>query len=163
VGSLALVVCGSPFAARAAEVAGAIGAAGWAVRVVATRAAMTWVDDDAVEAVTGFRALVEQRRPDEPTRFPTPVHVVVCPATFNTVNKLAAGIADTYAHGVLCEAVATGVPLTVVPTVGPRLSGHPAYGRSVELLTAVGVRFVDPVTGEPGSVDGLVATVGVPS
>lgn len=130
-------------AARAVE-------AGWRVRVVATRSALSWVDDRQVEGVTGFRTLVEQRGPDEPKRFPTPARVVVCPATFNTVNKLVAGIMDGYAVGVACEALASGTPMTVVPMVSDRLWGHPAWERSLGTLAAAGVTFVDVHTGRSG-------------
>jgi phosphopantothenoylcysteine synthetase/decarboxylase len=147
---LALVACGAPLAARVHDVAARAVEAGWRVRVVATRSALNWVDDESVERVTGFRALVEQRRPDEPKRFPAPGWVVVCPATFNTVNKLAAGIMDDYPAGVLCEALASGTPMTVVPMVSDRLWGHPAWARNLGLLAAAGVTFVDVHTGRRG-------------
>jgi phosphopantothenoylcysteine decarboxylase len=73
---------------------------------------MKWIDAAAVESVTGSPALVDQRQPGHAKRFPEPAHVVVCPATFNSVNKLAAGIMDTYAAGIMCEALASHTPLT---------------------------------------------------
>jgi len=42
--------------------------------------------------------------------------IAVAPATFNTVNKLAAGIADTLALGLLCEYLALAVPIVLPPT-----------------------------------------------
>jgi len=38
----------------------------------------------------------------------------VAPATFNTVNKWAAGISDTLALGILCEAYGMGIPTAVL-------------------------------------------------
>lgn len=155
-GFVAVVACGAPLAVRVPDVAAWVGAAGWQVRVVATRSALNWLDDAAVERVTGFRALVEQRRPDQPKRFPAPARVIVCPATFNTVNKLAAGIMDDYPAGVLCEALGTGTPMTVLPMVSDKLWGHPAWARNLAVLAAAGVTFVDVRTGrvgEPAPVD----------
>lgn len=147
---LAIVACGAPLAARVHDVAAHAVQAGWQVRVIATRSALSWVDDTEVERVTGYAALVDQRRPDQPKRFPTPARVVVCPATFNSVNKLAAGIMDTYASGVLCETLASRVPLTVVPMVSDKLWDHPAWERNLAALAGAGVVFVDPRTGRVG-------------
>jgi phosphopantothenoylcysteine synthetase/decarboxylase len=147
---LALVVCGAPLSARTAEVARQLRDVGWPVRVVATHDAMAWVDVAAVEEVTGFPPLVEQRQPPQAKRFPPPGRVIVCPATFNTLNKLAAGIADTYAHGFLCEALASGTPMTVVPMVSTKLSPHPAWSRTLDTLAGAGVSFLDVNTGRLG-------------
>jgi phosphopantothenoylcysteine synthetase/decarboxylase len=153
---LAVVACGAPLAVRVPDVAALAGRAGWLVRVVATESALNWLDDAEVERVTGFRALVEQRQPSQPKRFPAPARVVVCPATFNSVNKLAAGIMDGYAAGILCESLAAGTPMTVLPMVSDRLWGHPAWPRNLAALAAAGVTFVDVRTGrvgEPGPVE----------
>jgi Flavoprotein. len=48
--------------------------------------------------------------------------VVVAPATFNTVNKWAAGITDTFATGLLCELTGLGVPILAVPLVKDALA-----------------------------------------
>jgi phosphopantothenoylcysteine synthetase/decarboxylase len=71
----------------------------------------------------------------------------VAPATFNTVNKWAAGISDTLALGTLCEAYGLGVPIAVLPCVSEALAAHPAYRASLERLNGMGVRFGDPYAG----------------
>jgi phosphopantothenoylcysteine decarboxylase len=148
---LAVVACGSPLAVRSHDVAAAAAAAGWIPRVAATESALGWLDAAAVERVTGVPPLVAQRGPYEPKRFPAPGAVIVCPATFNSVNKIAAGIMDNYAVGLVCESLATGVPVTVVPMVSSRLWGHPAWGPNVARLMDAGVTFVDPGTGRVGA------------
>jgi phosphopantothenoylcysteine synthetase/decarboxylase len=147
---LAVVACGAPLAARVHDVAALAMRAGWQVRVVATPSALNWLDDAAVESATGFPALVDQRQPGQPKRFPEPGQVVVCPATFNSVNKLAAGIMDTYAAGILCESLASRTPMTVMPMVSTRLWDHPAWRPNLAALTAAGVTFVDLRTGRTG-------------
>ena len=146
---LALVACGAPLAARVHDVAAAARDDGWRVRVVATASAMNWVSAAEVERVTGHPPLVDQRRPGEPKRFPTPGHVLVCPATFNSVNKLATGIMDNYAAGLVCEALASGTPLTIVPMVSDALWGHPAWRAHLEMLGRH-VTFVDARSGRVG-------------
>jgi hypothetical protein len=127
--SLTLVVCGAPLAARAGEVADAL-REGWSVSVVATDAAGQWFPEPS-----------EQDRP-------RPHVVVACPLTFNTANKVAAGIMDTGAAGALCDALGAGVPIVVVPMVNNRLWGHPVWASTLRTLAAVGVRFVDPRSGQ---------------
>lgn len=126
--SLTLVVCGAPLAARAGEVADAL-REGWSVSVVATDAAGQWFPE-----------------PSEHDR-PRPRVVVACPLTFNTANKVAAGIMDTSAAGALCDALGAGVPVVVVPMVNNRLWGHPAWASTLRMLAGAGVRFVDPRSG----------------
>lgn len=147
---LALVACGAPLAARCHDVAALAVNTGWLVRVVATPSAMRWVDAGQIEKVTGFPVLVEQRQPGAAKRFPPPAQVIVCPATFNTVNKLAAGIMDNYAAGLLCEALASQIPITVAPMVSNRLWPHPAWQHNLNMLTAAGVTFIDIATGRAG-------------
>ena len=149
---LALVACGAPLAARVHEIASVAKGHGWRVRVIATASAMNWVDPTKVHEATGHGPLVDQRRPDEPKRFPTPGRVIVCPATFNSVNKLATGIMDNYAAGLVCEALASGTPLTIVPMVSDALWGHPAWKGHCETLRNAGVTFVDPRTGRVNDV-----------
>jgi phosphopantothenoylcysteine synthetase/decarboxylase len=74
----------------------------------------------------------------------------VCPATFNTVNKLAAGIMDIYAAGILCETLASRTPMTILPMVSTRLWGHPAWQPNLAALAAAGGTFVDVRTGRAG-------------
>jgi len=58
----------------------------------------------------------------------------IAPATFNTINKLAQGISDTLALGLLNEAVGLGLPIVAVPWPNAALAGHPVFQRSVAVL-----------------------------
>ena len=148
---LTLVVCAAPLAERAGEFAATIGRVGWQVLVVATPAAAAWVDEEDVRGATGRALAVDFRRSNEPKRGPRPTVVVICPLTFNTLNKFAAGISDTYALGVLNEALAAGTPIVAVPFVSDRLWRHPAVRPNIDRLAAAGVMFVDPQTGQLGA------------
>lgn len=67
--------------------------------------------------------------------------MLVAPATFNTINKCAAGVNDSLALGLINEALGTpSVPLAVVPWVNPSLSSHPAYNASLGRLEDSGAR-----------------------
>jgi phosphopantothenoylcysteine synthetase/decarboxylase len=143
-----LVVCAAPLAERAAVIAAALGEASHEVTVVLTPAAEDWIDRPSVEGVTGRPVWVDYRKPLEPKRAGRPDVVVCCPATFNTINKMAVGTSDTYALGVLNEALASRTPIIAVPMVSDRLWGHPAFKPHLELLAGSGVTFVDPQSGD---------------
>ncbi|MFF8990724.1 flavoprotein [Streptomyces sp. NPDC014983] len=148
---LYVVVCAAGVAVGVGELIEAAQERGWEAGVIATPVATGgFFDIAAVEARTGRAVRSAWRSPDDPRPFPAPDAVVVAPATFNTVNKWAAGIADTLAVGTLCEAAGLGVPIAVLPCVADALAAHPAYQESLARLRGMGVRFGEPYSGEPG-------------
>jgi phosphopantothenoylcysteine synthetase/decarboxylase len=138
-------------AARTSDVAAALTEVERSVSVVATPSAMAWIDVEAVSAVVGQAPAIEYRSPAEAKRGRAPDAVVICPMSFNSLNKVVAGIADTYALGVVCEAIGQGLPVIAVPMVNDRLWGHPAWPANVETLSRWGVRLVDIRDGESRS------------
>ncbi|AQS71781.1 flavoprotein [Streptomyces pactum] len=148
---LYVVVCAAGVADGVSKLITAAQERDWEVGVLATPVAMGgFFDTAAVEAQTGRPIRSAWRRPEDPRPFPAPDAVVVAPATFNTVNKWAAGLADTLALATLCEACGLGVPVAVLPCVGDALASHPAYRESLDRLRGMGVRFGDPYAGEAG-------------
>lgn len=143
---LYVVVCAAGVARDADVLFAAAQDAGWDVGVVATPQGLGFLDAAAVEARTGYPVRSAWRSPGEPRPFPDPDAIAVAPATFNTVNKWAAGIADTLALGILCEAYGQGVPhrrpprRELLPRPAPRVrreSGQAArHGRTGQLRHA---------------------------
>ncbi|MBD9723820.1 flavoprotein [Streptomyces sp. ID-01-6.2a] len=147
---LYVVVCAAGVAAEVSKLITAAQERDWEVGVIATPVAMGgFFDSAAVETLTGRPIRSAWRRPGDARPFPPPDAVVVAPATFNTVNKWAAGLADTLAVGTLCEASGLGVPIAVLPCVADALAAHPAYRASLARLRGMGVRFGDPYAGGP--------------
>ncbi|MEV5731135.1 flavoprotein [Streptomyces pharetrae] len=145
---LYVVVCAAGIAADVGELIGAAQRRGWEVGVIATPVAMNgFFDTAAVETQTGRPVRSAWRTPGDPRPFPPPDAVVVAPATFNTVNKWAAGLADTLAVATLCEASGLGVPVAALPCVADALAAHPAYQESLIRLRGMGVRFGEPYSG----------------
>lgn len=148
---LYVVVCAAGIASDVSKLITAAQEQGWEVGVIATPVAMNgFFDTAAVETQTGRPIRSAWRTPGDPRPFPPPDAVVVAPATFNTVNKWAAGLADTLAVATLCEAYGLGVPIAVLPCVADALAAHPAYQDSLIRLRDMGVRFGPPHAGEPG-------------
>jgi phosphopantothenoylcysteine synthetase/decarboxylase len=150
-GVLFVVVCGASAAAEVRELIGLAQRSGWQVRVIATPMGERFIDIGELASLTGDRVRTGFRMPDEPDELPAADAVVVAPATFNTVNKWAAGIADTFATGLLCELTGLGVPIVAVPLVKDALARHVAFGRSLDLLRGMGVRVVFDPEAPPGA------------
>ena len=95
--------------------------------------------------------MTDHREPGTDKRLPRPDAVVVAPGTFNTVNRPAPGIADTYALTFLCESLGERRDIVVVPFLKRALTRRPARGTSLEVLRQAGVQLIDPHTGNPGA------------
>jgi phosphopantothenoylcysteine synthetase/decarboxylase len=76
-----------------------------------------------------------------------PDAVICCPATFNTLNKWAAGINDSLALGVLNDALGLNTPVLAVPMVAERLCRHPTWPATLAFLATAGVDAIDPADG----------------
>jgi Flavoprotein len=115
---------------------------GWDACLIATPRAFQWLDVPSLSARTGHPVRHDYKLPGEPDVLPEPDAIVVAPATFNTINKWAAGIADTLALGLLCEATGRGLPVVVLPYLNAAQGEHPALAESIERLRRLGVRVL---------------------
>lgn len=70
--------------------------------------------------------------------------VLVAPCTFNSLNKLANGIADTLALSIVSEAIGRQTPIVVAVSVNPPLYAHPRTNTSIETLESWGIDVVLP-------------------
>jgi phosphopantothenoylcysteine decarboxylase len=71
-------------------------------------------------------------------------HVIVAPATANSIAKLAHGMADDLVS-TLC--VATPAPLTIAPAMNHRMWLHPATQANIATLRSRGVQVIGPNDG----------------
>lgn len=139
---LYLIVCAAPRTKKTGQLVEGLQADGWDVCVIATPAALPFLDVPAVEAQTGHPVRSRHKDPDAPDMLPPADAMVVCPATFNTINKWAGGYADNLAVSLITEAVGLGLPLIAAPSLNSAQEKHPAFRRSVEQLRAIGVRVL---------------------
>jgi phosphopantothenoylcysteine synthetase/decarboxylase len=70
--------------------------------------------------------------------------VLVAPCSFNSLNKLAAGIADNLALSLVAEAIGRRTPVVVAPSLNQPLLDHPRTALSCETLRAWGASIVPP-------------------
>jgi phosphopantothenoylcysteine synthetase/decarboxylase len=70
--------------------------------------------------------------------------VLFAPCSFNSLNKLALGIADSLALSVAAEAIGRGTPVIVAPSLNQPLLDHPAAQASLATLAAWRITIVPP-------------------
>ncbi|WP_208297626.1 flavoprotein [Actinophytocola oryzae] len=136
---LYVITCGTRAARDIGKLVGLAQDDGWTVCVIATPMATRFIDRPALEAQTGYPVRSEYKQPGTPDLLPPATAMIVGGASANTVNKLAAGISDNLATGLLNEAIGLRVPLAILPFVNTALAAHPAFGRSVRVLREAGL------------------------
>lgn len=148
--ALYLIACGAPPAADLPPFVASAVSEGWDVCVVATPDATKFLDTTQLAELTGHPVRSQYKQPDAPDILPPADAFVIAPATFNTINKLAHGISDTLALGLVNEAIGRATPVLAVPWVNAALRGHPALRTSINALRDWGVQLIwdpDPPAG----------------
>jgi phosphopantothenoylcysteine synthetase/decarboxylase len=148
---LYLVGCAAPPVQRIDELIELLHQAGWRSCVIPTPRAASWIDNQALAEQTGYPVRHDHKLPDDPDALPRADAIAVVPATFNTINKWVAGISDTFALGILNEAIGLKLPIIVAPYVKPSLAAHPVFDTSLEKLGRWGVHVLgNEAIREPG-------------
>jgi phosphopantothenoylcysteine decarboxylase/phosphopantothenate--cysteine ligase len=141
---------GSIAAYKACHVVSRLVQAGCAVQTVATRAALEFIGPATLEGLTGRPVAIDTFTPGSMMDHIYLVRradlVVLCPATANTINRLAAGNADDLI-GTMFLAFDFRVPYVVVPAMNAAMYEHPATTASIDRLRGWGVEFIDPSSG----------------
>ena len=141
--TLDVVVCGAGPAKDVATLIRLARSEGCQVRVIATPSAMEFLDVPVIEGLVGQSIRHSYRSPGQLRgRAVRASAAIVAPATFNTINKLAAGISDNFALGVLAEHIGTGVPVVILPFLNTALASRLPLQRSVASLRSEGVRVL---------------------
>ncbi|HEX5495294.1 MAG TPA: flavoprotein [Mycobacteriales bacterium] len=120
----------------------AAGSLGFETYLVLTPSARLWVDVPRLTELTGHPVQWEYRLPGTSPVAPPADAVLVAPATFNTVNKLAAGLTDNLALGIVSEAVGNCTPTVCVPFTNKPLSAHFAFSASLRRLSENGMEIL---------------------
>jgi phosphopantothenoylcysteine synthetase/decarboxylase len=135
---LSVVVCGAAPASSAGTLVREAVSRGWTVQLIATQSALPVLDVESLGALSGGPVRSQYGKPGDP-RSLLPEAIIVAPATFNTINQWALGIADNYALGILAEQTGLEIPVVAVPFVSQALAVRPPFQRSVKALRAEGV------------------------
>jgi phosphopantothenoylcysteine synthetase/decarboxylase len=139
-----LVISGTTTAARCPALARDLLALGFATvialptpnasRVIAPR---ELADVEGVRVVESYFDMEIRPRPPRGV-------VLFAPCGFNSLNKLAHGIADNLALSVVAEAIGRGTPVIVGPSLNQPLLDHPVARASLVTLQSWNVDVVPP-------------------
>jgi len=140
-----LVLSGTSTAARCPELLRGLAGLGFstviaiptpnASRVIAPR---ELAEVEGVQVVQSYFDLAIRPRPPRGV-------VLFAPCSFNSLNKLAHGIADNLALSVVAEAIGRGTPVIIAPSMNAPLLDHPAAQASLKTLPSWGATIVPPV------------------
>jgi phosphopantothenoylcysteine decarboxylase len=139
---LYLVMCAAPLAQDIHQFIVLAQERQWDVCAIATPQATRFIDTPLLTRLTGHPLRSDYKLPGEPDVFPKADAIVVVPATFNTINKWALGIADTLAVSILCEALGGNTPIIAVPYLKADLARHPAFNKCIGMLRESGIRVL---------------------
>lgn len=148
--NLLVILTGSIAAYKGCEVVSRLVQRGHRVRCVATPAALKFVGPATLEGLTGAPVLCDMFAPGAAlehialTRWADAV--LICPATANTLNRLAAGLGDDLV-GALFLAQDRARPWLAAPAMNPAMWSHPATVAAVQRLRDWGLQFIEPAAG----------------
>ena len=149
--NILLIIAGGIAAYKSLELIRRLRDAGAAVTPVMTKSAHEFVTPMSVSALAG-RA-VHQDLFDLTTEAEmghiqlsrSADLVVVAPATADLMAKMATGLANDLASTLL---LATDTPVLIAPAMNVRMWDHPATQRNIATLTADGISFIGPNSGD---------------
>ena len=150
-GNLLFLLSGSIACYKACTVISRLAQAGVTVQTVATPAALRFVGAATLEGLSGrpvFTDLFESGRALDHIELARAADMaLVCPATANTINRLANGLADDPIGALFLAWEMKTKPWWVAPAMNGHMWDHPATARSLGQLRNWGVRVLDPVDG----------------
>jgi len=143
-----LIITGAGTARRAPELLASLARLGPRVLAVPTPNASAIVAPhelyQAVAGLPGGHGVVDSYF-DEKLGMPAaPGLVVVAPCGFNSLNKLALGIADSLALSIAADGIGAAWGAMVAPSMNMGLWQHPRTAESLERLRSWGVQIIEP-------------------
>ena len=126
-------------------VRGAIGL-GWGVYTAATPNVAAVTPPAQLLDIPGSTWISDYGRPPL-DRFPFGT-MLVAPCTFNTLNKLAHGIADSLVAAMVADALGAGCPILIAPAMNRGLWNHPQTSESLQRLERWSCTIVPPQVSE---------------
>lgn len=141
---------GSIAAYKACHAISRLAQAGCEVQTVATDGALKFVGAATLEGLSGRPVATDTFEPGSRMDHIHLVRwadvIVLCPATANTLNRLAGGIADDLV-GTMFLAHDFHKPYLVAPAMNTAMFRHPATQDSIARLRAWGIEFLEPDAG----------------
>jgi phosphopantothenoylcysteine decarboxylase/phosphopantothenate--cysteine ligase len=81
---------------------------------------------------------------ERPGKFGKADIILVCPATANTISKIACGIDDTPVTTIVTTAFGSNTPIVIVPAMHESMYSHPIVQENINKLQKLGVDIILP-------------------
>lgn len=138
---LGFAVCGGIGAVEVVKLIRELRRHGASVAPFATPSMSRFITPLSVEWAAGEKLLTEaQAEVDHLEEFDL---VIVAPATLNTVNKAALGLADNAVTLLVASQLGRKAPVLFCPTMNQQLRGHPAFAGARAQLEKWGAHFLE--------------------
>lgn len=146
---IALGICGSIAAYKAAEIARLLSTEGYEVRCVMTESAQEFITPLTMQSITGAPVTTDFWTEEEVGIGHIQLAdwsdvLVIAPATADIIAKLAHGMSDT---PLLAVALATRAPIILAPAMNVNMLEHPKTQENLATLRARGMHIVDAEEG----------------
>lgn len=143
--TIVLCITGSVAAVKCPEIARELMRHGAEVFPVMSEAALGLITADLMEWATGNEVVTRLTGKIEHVSLGKKADLVlVCPATANTVSKIACGIDDTPVTSVVSVALGLGKKIVMVPAMHYSMYDHPALRENLDKLVKMGVSVIEP-------------------
>jgi phosphopantothenoylcysteine decarboxylase len=150
-GNVLFALTGSISCYKACTVISRLTQAGVTVQTVASAAALRFVGAATLEGLSGRSVFSDMwcagRALDHIELARAADLAIVCPATANTINRLAAGLADDPLGALFLAWEFPRKPWWLAPAMNQQMWAHPATQRSLAQLQAQGVTLLEPGEG----------------
>ncbi|RLI93977.1 MAG: DNA/pantothenate metabolism flavoprotein, partial [Candidatus Altiarchaeales archaeon] len=141
-------VCGSVAAIETPRIIREFVRNGIDVECVMTDSARKIINENVLEWASGNKVIVELTGAVEHVRLcgidGEASLLLICPATANTISKIANGIDDTTVTTFASTALGSGIPVVVCPAMHYSIYNNPFVIQNVKKLKDEGVIFIEP-------------------
>jgi phosphopantothenoylcysteine decarboxylase / phosphopantothenate---cysteine ligase len=145
---LVVGVCGSVAAVRAPELVRELIRQGYDVECVMSKAAHDIIHPYVLEWASNCKVITRLTGLVEHVRLlgvkGEAEALIICPATSNTISKIACGIDDTTVTTMAATALGCGRKVVIVPAMHQSLYENPFVAENIAKLKKAGVVFVGP-------------------
>ncbi len=143
--TIVLCITGSVAAVKCPEIARELMRHGAEVFPVMSAAALGLITADLMEWATGNGVVTKLTGRIEHVALGKKADLIlVCPATANTISKIACGIDDTPDTSVVSVALGLKKSIVVVPAMHYSMYEHPVLKENLEKLEKIGVSVIEP-------------------
>ncbi len=149
--TIVIGVCGGIAVYKTVEVASRLKKMGARVKVIMTQNAAEFVSPLTFQTITGQKVAMDMFQQPEEWNI---AHIdlaeesdliLVAPATYNIIGKIASGIADDLLTTTIA---ASRAPVVFVPAMNSNMYNNPVFQSNLKSLQELGYEFIEPEVGE---------------